>query len=519
MLASSKRFLLLVIIIIVVVVNSTYYAMYWRRELITSRKLRIAISSDITTVDIGYAISVADFEVLGKVFESLFRVDYDPIEKKLVYIPWLVENYVVVNDTYWVFTLRKGVRFHNGEHLTAWDVEASIRRAMDFGPIGRMLLRNAQGEPIIEDVVVYNASVFALKLKQPFTPLVEHLAHLATAIMPRSLVEKYRGNRIGVENLTDVVGTGPFKLVEYVRGQYIKLARFDEYWRGKLGVEDLMYLIIPDPSARIASLRTGEADVIIGVPPDMVSQLIHEGFRVYNETGVRFVIVGINTQRISDVRIRQAMNYAINRKTIVEKVMNGFAIVADSVASPVFPRVVKLEPYGYDVEKARKLIEDVGGLSRSLTLLVSTRSPKDIELAQIVQNYLSTIGIDVEIQPMEHTAFLKKVFQDHDFDLAIYGPSPSSLYYALTYWRTGAALNAPLYSNPEVDKLLDEIAVERDEQRLQHLYRTVQEIIWSECPAIWLYFENILVATRPGVEGLKIMPFQMLILDNVCIIG
>jgi ABC-type transport system substrate-binding protein len=118
---------------------------------------------------------------------------------------------------------------------------------------------------------------------------------------------------------------------------------------------------------------------------------------------------------------------------------------------------------------------------------------------------------------MEHTAFLKKVFTDHDFDLAIYGPSPSSLYYALTYWRTGASLNGPKYSNPYYDKLLDEIAKEVNDSRRAELYRQAQETLWRDAPAIWLYYEDILIAVKPNVKGLQVLPFQMLVVDNVTV--
>jgi len=509
------------IIFVVLVISgfSTYVLYKLRTEAnrYTINELKIAISTDITTIDINYATGVSDFEVLGKVYESLFRIDYNSTSKKLIYIPWLVKSYIQVNDTYWLFTLKNNIKFHNNEELTAWDVKASIERAMSISPIGKMLLRDAYGNPIIENIVVYNATVFAVKLKTPFTPLIEHLAHLAIAIMPRDIAEKYRDRKI--ESLLDVVGTGPYRITEYVRGQYIKLQRFDQYWNGKRPIESIEYMIIPDHNTRIAALETGQADIAVGIPPDMVSRLASKGFKIYNETGVRLVIAAINTERIPDIRIRQAMNYAINKKAIVDRVLNGYAIVANSIASPIFPGVASLEEYIYSPEKAERLIEEAGGLNKTLTLLTSTRSPKDIEVAQIIQSYLSEVGIKIEIQTMEHTAFLKKVFTDHDFDLAIYGPSPSSLYYALTYWRTGAALNAPLYSNSKVDQLLNEVARERDIDRRIKMYRDIQEIIWSECPAIWLYYENVIVAAKPGLVGLKILPFQMLILDNLYVKG
>ncbi|MEM4010436.1 MAG: ABC transporter substrate-binding protein, partial [Ignisphaera sp.] len=192
-------------------------------------------------------------------------------------------------------------------------------------------------------------------------------------------------------------------------------------------------------------------------------------------------------------------------------------VVANSVVSPVFPNVYTFKAYEYNVSKAVELLREAGFTNKTLRLLVSTRSPKDVQLAQAIQQYLVAVGINVVIEQVEHTAFLKRVFTDHDFDLAIYGPSPSSLYYALTYWRTNASLNGPLYSNPVYDRLLDEIASELNESRRALLYREAQQILWSDAPAIWLYFENIIVATKPNVKGLQILPFQMLVLDNTTV--
>lgn len=517
----SRRIVAVIIIILAMVIGSSLYITNWSsrlwRDLHSAKELRIAISTDITTLDINYATSVTDFEVLGKVYESLFRIDYDPVAKKLTYSKWLVEDYKPINDTNWLFILRSNIRFHNGEELTAWDVKASIERSVAVSPIGKMLLRDAHGQPIIESIIVYNRTAFIVRLKKPFVPLLEHLAHLAVAIMPRDVAEKYRDGRI--DSVADVVGTGPYRLVEYVRGQHVKLQRFNEYWRREPRIESVLYMIITDPSTRAAAVETGQVDIAVGIAPEMAIRLKERGLQIHNETGVRFVIAAINVQKISDARIRQAMNYAVDRRAVVYRMMGGFAVVAQSIVSPIFPGHAQLESYSYDPERARELIEDAGGLNRTLTLVVSTRSPKDVELAQVLQSHLSAVGIDVEIQTMEHTAFLKKVFTEHDFDLAIYGPSPSSLYYGLTYWRSGAALNAPLYSNPEVDRLLDEAAREGSRERQYELYRRVQEIVWHECPAIWLYYENIIVATRPGIEGLKILPFQMLILDGVSVRG
>ncbi len=479
----------------------------------TSASLTIAIPTDLSTIDIQFAQGVADFEVLGKVYESLFRIVLD--NGRLSYVPWLVKSYKQINETAWLFVIRDNVYFHNGKRLDAWDVKASLERSMRISPIGRMLLRDSSGNPIISRIAVLNSTAVVLVLAKPFTPLIENLAHLATAIMPRDIAEKYWSGPIN--STADVIGTGPFKLVSYEKGSKAILSRFDRYWGNAPRISRLTYLILPSSSARIASILSGSADVVVGVSPDDVARLKSSGLVVYNATGVRLVLVAINCKRVPDPRVRQAMNYAVDREAIAKNLLKGFAVVANSVVSPVFPNVYTFKAYEYNVSKAVELLREAGFTNKTLRLLVSTRSPKDVQLAQAIQQYLVAVGINVVIEQVEHTAFLKRVFTDHDFDLAIYGPSPSSLYYALTYWRTNASLNGPLYSNPVYDRLLDEIASELNESRRALLYREAQQILWSDAPAIWLYFENIIVATKPNVKGLQILPFQMLVLDNTTV--
>ena len=476
--------------------------------------LKVAIPTDISTIDIHYATGVADFEVLGNVYESLFRITYN--SGRLDYVPWLVKEYVQLNETAWLFVLRDGVVFHSGDRLSAYDVKTSLERSMRLSGIGKQLLTDARGEPVVVDIVVVNNTAFVIRLREPFAPLIEHLAHLSTAIMPKSIAMKYWNGP--VNSTQDVVGTGPFRLESYEKGSRVELRRFDGYWGKRPAVKNLVYLVLPDANARISAIISGSVDVTVGVSPDIVETLRAQGVEVLRVTGVRLVLVAVNCLRIPDARVRQALNYAIDRDALVKELMKGYARVAMGVASPVFPNAATLEPYAYNVSKARELLEEAGFVNKRLTLLVSTRSPKDMQLAQVIQQYLKAVGLDVEIVQMEHTAFLKKVFRDHDFDLAIYGPSPSSLYYALTYWRTNASLNGPQYSNPTVDELLDRIASEVSEIRRVELYREVQEVIWRDAPAVWLYFEDVLVATRPGVKGLQILPFQKLVLDDVHVV-
>ncbi len=500
----SKQIIVGLVIIIIAIISSGYIITTYLLQTSTTtpvQELKIGLPTSISTIDIHFAKAVADFEVLGKIYESLFKIDVDE-SGKLVYRPWLIERFIELNNTTYLLILKNNVKFHNGKVMDAWDVKASIERSMSYGPIGKILLRDARGEPLIDRIEVINKSALIIKLRKPFAFLPEHLAHLSIAIMPSDIAKKYMGRPIN--STSDVIGTGPYKLIEYEPGNRIILEVFNEYWGHRYTIKRVIYRIITDVTARLTALFNGDIDIAIGITPDMVSGIVTRGFRVLNVTGTRLVIVAINVNSIPDVRVRQALNYAVDKKAIVDNILKGYGAIAQWVVPPIFPDVVTQKPYEYSPDKAKHLLLEAGfKLSKPLRFLVSTRSPKDIEVAEAVQNYLKNINVSVEIMPLEHNAFLEKVFREHDFDLALYGPSPSSLYYGLSYWRTGAALNGPNYSNPEFDNLLDKAAVELNPISRSRILAEAQEILWRDSPAIWLYVENLIYAINPRIEGVK----------------
>ncbi|MCC6057768.1 MAG: ABC transporter substrate-binding protein, partial [Desulfurococcaceae archaeon] len=369
----------------------------------SSSSLRIAISTDLSTLDIHFAKAVADFEVLGKVYEALFKIMWDG--SRLAYVPWLVKEHKQINETTWLFVLRDDVYFHNGKKLVAEDVKYSLLRSLRLSGIGKQLLTDASGNSVIRDIVVVNETAFIIVLSAPFTPLFENLAHLSTAIMPKEIALKYWKGPIN--STEDIIGTGPYRLVSYERGSKVILQVFDGYWGKKPSARELVYMVMPDANTRIAAIASGFIDIVIGISPDMVDYLKSKGIEVIRAPGVRLVLVAVNCERVPDARVRQALNYAIDKEAIVSQLLKGYATIAASVASPVFPNVYSFEPYTYNTTLARKMLEEAGFVGKKLTLLVSTRSPMDIQLAQVVQYYLKAVGIDVEIVQMEHTAFLK----------------------------------------------------------------------------------------------------------------
>ncbi|MCI4435481.1 MAG: ABC transporter substrate-binding protein, partial [Ignisphaera sp.] len=350
----------------------------------SASSLKIAITTDLSALDIHFAKAVADFEVLGKVYEALFKIVWNG--SRLAYIPWLVKEYKQVNETAWLFVLRDNIYFHNGKKLTAEDVKYSLLRSLRLSGIGKQLLTDASGNPVIRDIVVVNDTALILVLSSPFTPLFENLAHLSTAIMPKEIALKYWNGPIN--STEDIIGTGPYRFVSYERGSKVVLQVFDGYWGKKPSVRELVYMVMPDANTRIAAIASGSVDIAVGISPDMVDYLKSKGVEVIRAPGVRLVLVAINCERVPDARVRQALNYAIDKEAIVSQLLKGYATTASSVASPVFPNVYSFEPYTYNTTLARRMLEEAGFVGKKLTLLVSTRSPMDLQLAQVVKYYL-----------------------------------------------------------------------------------------------------------------------------------
>ncbi|MFW6250506.1 MAG: glutathione ABC transporter substrate-binding protein [Alkalispirochaetaceae bacterium] len=432
--------------------------------------------------------------------------------------PMLAESWESNEDsTVWTFKIREGVTFHDGEPLNAEAVAANLRRFVDpdVGAAYAFLLGT------VEEIEAVGEYELQLSLSQPFAPILAHLSHSFVGIVSPAQLEDLEPD----DTFEIPVGTGPYVMSDWSRGESLSLEVNEDYWGDVPEIPNVQFDIIPESSALIVALETGEADAIMRIPPQETDRLEGEsGIEVVYEQSVRTIYIGFNNQKepFDDPLVRRALNYAVDKQSIVDGLFDEVFTVADA---PVVPAVFGYEsvgPYEYDPDRAQELLEEAGypdGFSMTLHH-PSGRYLLDATVAEAVQDMLAEVGIDVTLETREWSSYLDFTSQppeEAEYDAFMLGWGTVTLdsdygLYALLHsrqWNPNGN-NRGFYENERVDELLDEARVETDRERREELYAEAIELIWEDAPWIFLYNEGQINANRDYVEGLIHHPLENL---------
>lgn len=466
--------------------------------------LIIAQGTDAASLDAAKATDSPSATVYSHIYETLFE-----LKANGDIVPLLATNYAVSADGLtWTFDIRQGVTFHDGTPLTANEVKASIDRflAPETAAPFRFLLNR------IEEVNVLDTHKVEFKLASVFAPLLSHLTHSSTAIV-----------KTGLDLDVSPIGTGPFEFVSWERGQTIDLKRFEGYWGEKPGIEGLRFLAVPEATTRMALVETGEAHVSVRVPPQDVARLnANPNVTVENVSSVRTIYIYFNhtMEPFTDARVRQAINYAVDKEEIAEFVVGGAVRVSDAPVSPGVFGYTPVGNYDYDPEKAKQLLADAGFPNGFSTTLYSPngRYLQDIQISEAIQSQLAAVGINAEIETLEWAAYLAKTNlpkEENEVPFAmlgwgtVTGDADYGLY-ALFHstQHVPAGSNRSFYANPTVDALLDQARTNPNPILREVVYEEAMQIIWDEAAWLFLHSETQLVAVRDNVVGLIIHPTE-----------
>ncbi len=445
------------------------------------------------------------------------------ISQPLIYLdvdgtlqPSLAESWEANEDvTVWTLYLRQDVTFHDGTPFNAEAVKMNLDRFLD--PESAAPFRFLLGR--VTEVRVAGEYAVEIHTDETFAPMLSHLSHSFIAMVSP---EQLRGLEPG-ETITNPIGTGPFKMERWDRGEQITLVANEDYWGGRPYLDEVVFKFVPEDAARVVMLETGEADAIMRVPPLDVPRLqANPAVDVVYATSVRVIYIGFNNLRapFTDPLVRQALNYAVDKQEIIDVILDG---VGQPSTAPVVPAVFgyyPAGPYEYDPDKARELLEQAGysdGLK--VTLYHPTgRYLMDATIAETVQSYLMDVGVEAELITMEwgaYLAYLQSPPEDADYDLYMLGWGTVTLdadygIYALLHssqwppagWAVG------FYENPAVDAALDLARVTPDVTVRELLYHTAIQGIWQDAPWLFLHDEGQINAVREGVHGLIHHPLE-----------
>src|SRR5438128_2569320 len=319
-------------------------------------------------------------------------------------VPGLAESWTVSKDGLrYTFKLRKRITFHDGTPFTAEAVKFLIERQIDpehpFSKLGKYPFANYNFGNV-KAVEVVDPSTVEFVLKEPRASFLAVLTAGAASVVSPTAVKKF-----GADYALQPVGTGPFKYVSWDRGQRVVLEKNPSYWRYPVKLDRVVYRPIVEDQARLTELLTGSLDLIVGVPPDFVGQLETSGkATLLKQVGAHVWYLGINNQKkpFEDKRVRQALNYAVNKEAIVRDVLKGTGSLS---RGPVLPATwgaeSVLKPYPYDPERARKLLAEAGypsGFSTSLWVPGSgSRMQAPVPMATGIQSNLQAVGVTVTL--------------------------------------------------------------------------------------------------------------------------
>ena len=432
--------------------------------------------------------------------------------EEMALVPGLATKWTQVDETTFEFELKKGVKFHNGEELKASDVVFTFLRAISSPQVSAIVGVNNPEKGILDPakIVAVNDYTVRIGTYRPYGPLLTHLAHPAASILNEKAV-----NQFGVDYGQNPSGTGPFMLQKWNTGDNIELVRFEEYHGEAAKVKNLIMRVITENANRVIELETGGVDIAYDIPaPDVKKVEANADLIMLRDANLSTTYVGFNTQKapFNDVRVRQAINYALNMDAIVEAVYLGTGSPAKGPLGPnIFGSNQKLKPYGYDVEKAKQLMKEAGFENGFKTSIWTNENQLRMDIAEIAQNQLKDIKIEAEVKVMEFAAYLTATENgEHDMFIlgwgTVTGDPDYGLYPLFHSTQHGAAGNRTFYSNDEVDELLQKGRTATDMKEREAAYLKAQEIIREDAPWIFTWIGENLTGTAKNVKGFKQHP-------------
>jgi peptide/nickel transport system substrate-binding protein len=485
------------------------------------RPLVIVRPEDALTLDPAAITDTDSAQVASQIFETLVR--YRPGSTDVE--PALATKWRVSKDgTRWSFDLRSGVTFHDGSLFDADAVVFSLERQRDpahrahfqLFPYWENTFRN------IVSTRKLSPRQIEIRIRRPFAPFLANLAMLPVAIVsPQAMIAA------GKKSSTLPVGTGPYRLQSWTPGRRIVLVRHKQYWGGAPEVDQLVFKVVPDPRQRLLALQSGTAGIARALAPeDRQVVKLHPDLRLMRLPGrnVAYLAMNLRQPYFQDIRVRWALNHAINKGALVKLVYQGLGVPAHGPLPPTiwsFNRAIKT--YDYDPERSRRLLKEAA-FDRSRRLRLFTTSsprpylPSPVLAARMIASNLVSVGLSVEIVIQPHGEHLDSL-RHGKHDLCLSGwigdnGDPDNFLHVLLdrdNARVGTAQNVAFFANDEVHHLLVRARADHDRRQREIYYKRAQAIIAEQAPWVPLAHTDIVVAARHSVTRLVLQPDHTII--------
>ncbi len=487
--------------------------------------LVIGQTAEPKSLDPQVATSLNDFRILVNLYEGLVRFRDGTLEPE----PALASSWTISADgKRYTFHLRQDVRFHDGSAFDAEAVRFNFERMLDethpFHHTGPFPLAFFFDK--IDRVEVVAPHTVTLHLSAPFAPLLSNLAYPTGLMVSPASVHRH-----GLDYGRQPAGTGPFRFERWEPRRRVLLERNPDYWGAPARPRVLVFRPLTDPMTRVAELMAGGVDIVTELSPDNVALLRGDSrFSVHEQAGPHlwFVILNTRDAPFRDRRVRQAVNYAVDKRALVKNVLQDTATVA---AGPI-PRAFGwawdegVEPYPHDPDRARALLREAGlGEGTEVSLLVPSSGSgmlAPVQMATAIQADLAEVGLTVRIETYEWNTFLAKVNrglagQGEMAEMAWMTNDPDTLPYLAL--RSGAlpehgGFNSGYYENPRVDTLVEQARAATERDVRARLYRQLQRLVHEDAPWLFVASWRQNAVTARGLGGFGLQPSFFLLLRD-----
>lgn len=469
--------------------------------------LTVAIGSEPTSLDALYSRNAVSVAANQHLYDYLVYLD----EEGEIH-PMLAESYEFVTDTELVFHLRKDVKFHNGQTMTADDVVFSLTRVRDLNQV-------TWASGFIDQIIKEDDYTVRVTFFSPYSGTLTQFARPGANIVCAAAVAD------DADALkTNPVGTGPFKLVEWSQGNYIKMERFDEYWGEKPTYKYLTLKIIPETSQRLIALENGEVDMAYDIAPSDVGKIEENADLDVEYCSGFTVYIGTNLQDtsspLSNKLVRQAIQYAIDKEALNSAVNEGYGEVATSIITKAAFGYTEI-PTEYNLEKAKELMAEAGYPDGFDIECVVQNTQTYTLTGQILQEMLAEININLTIETVDFaTTQSYKLEPDHE----LYISNWVTVGDAYTTWNpwyrsdaTAAEGNNAFVKDERVDELIKISKESFDDDERLAAYEELEKWAHEELPYIPLFYLPTIVGFSNNVENLVLSPYSYHRLDTVIV--
>ena len=473
-------------------------------EPVKGGEITVGIAQDLDdSLDPHQTVAAGTREVLFNIFEGLVKPNSDG-----EMIPAVAEKYTLSEDgTTYTFTLREGVKFHNGQTVTAEDVVYSINHCA--------AVPEGQEKPL---VAAFSAvkSVEALDEKTVAVTIaqrdLEFISYMTAAIIPADYENQD----------TAPVGTGPFRFVSRTPQQDFVMERFEDYWGAPAWLDKVTYKICENADALVMNLNGGSIDLCAHLTSAQASQL-NQNFQVLEGTMNLVQAIYLNNQAkpFDNQLVRQALCYAIDRQGIMDMVADGHGTAVGSSIYPAFTKYFLpelVDKYPHSVEKAKELLAQAGYPDGfDMTISVPNNYQPHMDTAEVVAEQLREAGINVTIQPVEWSTWLDTIYNGRQFQATVVGVDAANMTARamLERFTSDYGKNFINYNNPAYDALFQKAINAQDEAEQTDLYKQMETMLADTAANVYIQDLCDLVAMRQDLGGLKFYPIYVLDLSTV----